>query len=85
MNKLTHYRRESSGVLGNQSRAIGDKGGLDDKRVTKIEKDEPDEDKNNTTHQRASDQSGRRRSGVCPISKQMNPEGGEEETIKDHA
>ena len=30
MNKLTHYRRRSSGV-------IGDKGGLDDKGVTKIE------------------------------------------------
>ena len=37
MNKLTHYRRELCGVLGNQSRAIGDKGGLDDKGVTKIE------------------------------------------------
>ena len=37
MNKLTHYHRESSGVLRNQSGAIGDKGGLDDKGVTKIE------------------------------------------------
>ena len=23
--------------------------------------------------------------GVCPVSEQMNPEGGEEETIKGHA
>ena len=30
MNKLTHYHRRSSGV-------IGDKGGSDDKKVTKIE------------------------------------------------
>ena len=30
MNKLTHYHRRSSGV-------IGDKGGLDDKGVAKIE------------------------------------------------
>ena len=30
MNKLTHYHGRSSGV-------IGDKGGLDDKGVTKIE------------------------------------------------
>ena len=43
------------------------------------------EDKNNTTHQRVSDQSGRRRSGVCPVGEQMNPEGGEEKTIKGHA
>ena len=60
---------------------IGDKGGLDDKGVAKIEQDESDEDKNNHTHQRASDQSGRRRSGVCPVGEQMNPEGGEEKTI----
>ena len=50
MNKLTHYCGRSSGV-------IGDKGGLDDKGVTKIEQDESDEDKNNTTHQRMSGQS----------------------------
>ena len=37
MNKMTHYCGESSGVLRNQSGAIGDKGGLDDKGVTKIE------------------------------------------------
>ena len=30
MNRMTHYRRRSSGV-------IGDKGGLDDKGVTNIE------------------------------------------------
>ena len=37
MNKMTRYHGESSGVLGNQSGAIGDKGGSDDKGVTKIE------------------------------------------------
>ena len=37
VNKLTHYHGELSGVLGNQSGAIGDKGGLDDKGVTEIE------------------------------------------------
>ena len=37
LNKMTHYRGESSGVLGNQSGVIGDKSGLDDKGVTKIE------------------------------------------------
>ena len=36
MNKLTHCG-ESSGVLGTKGGAIGDKGGLDDKGVTKIE------------------------------------------------
>ena len=30
MNKLTHYRGELSGILGNQSGAIGDKGGSDE-------------------------------------------------------
>ena len=38
-----------------------------------------------TPHQRALDQSGRRRSGVCLVSKQMNPKGGDEKTIKGHA
>ena len=37
MNKMTHYYGEVSGVLGNQSGAIGDKGGLGDKGVMKIE------------------------------------------------
>ena len=37
MNKMTHYRGELSGVLGNQSGVIGDKSGSDDKGVTKIE------------------------------------------------
>ena len=37
MNKMTHYRGESSGVLRNQSGVIGDKSGSDDKGVTKIE------------------------------------------------
>ena len=48
-------------------------------------KDESDEDKNNHTHHRVLDQGGGRRSGVCLIDKQMNPKGGEEETIKGHA
>ena len=37
MSKMTHYCGESSGVLRNQSGAIGDKSGSDDKGVTKIE------------------------------------------------
>ena len=37
MNKMTHYRGESVGKTGNKSGAIGDKGGSDDKGVTKIE------------------------------------------------
>ena len=37
MNKMTRYHGELSGVLGNQSGAIGDKSGSDDKGVTKIE------------------------------------------------
>ena len=36
MNKLTHYHRRSSGV-------IGDKSGSDDKGVTKIEQDDKDQ------------------------------------------
>ena len=34
---MTHYRGESVGKTGNQSGAIGDKSGLDDNGVTKIE------------------------------------------------
>ena len=37
MNKMTRYRGESGGLTGNQSGAIGDKGGSDDKGVIKIE------------------------------------------------
>ena len=37
MNKMTHYHRESSGILRNQSGVIGDKGRSDDKGVIKIE------------------------------------------------
>ena len=37
MNKMTHYHGESVGLTGTKSGAIGDKGGSDDKGVTKIE------------------------------------------------
>ena len=37
VNKMTHYHGELGGFLGNQSGVIGDKDGLDDKGVTKVE------------------------------------------------
>ena len=37
MNKMTHLSRRIGGLTGTKSGAIGDKGGSDDKGVTKIE------------------------------------------------
>ena len=37
MNKLTHYRGRIGGLTRTKGGAIGDRGGLDDKGVTKIE------------------------------------------------